>query len=169
MTKTRWDCHGLVDVSAYEISWNCWNRLWKVFSETHQNAACSSQPLSSSKLHLRQKARPNAVDLEDLGVDIEIKRNFVAWNLCSSEKTLWPGLAPPQHNMLEKKYSTIGCSFCKSHTHKFFKFWSVQRREKAIYRSTATCDLQRSEKDTGTTFWIRRSCNKSKQHSHTKH
>ncbi len=117
MTKTRWDCHGLVDVSAYEISWNCWNRLWKVFSETHQNAACSSQPLSSSKLHLRQKARPNAVDLEDLGVDIEIKRNFVAWNLCSSEKTLWPGLAPPQHNMLEKKYSTIGCSFCKSHTH----------------------------------------------------
>ena len=66
--------------------------LEKSFRKRIKHAACSSQPLRSSKLHLRQKARPNVVDLEDLGVAIEIKRTFVAETFAVPKKTFWAGL-----------------------------------------------------------------------------
>ena len=175
LTKPGWNCHGLVDLCVwvlllgscvYECMCVCVSppmsfpgiaetALEKSFQKRIKHAAYSSQPLCSSKLHLRQKARPNGVDLEDLGVAIEIKRTVVAWNLCSSKENI---LGTPQVNMLEKKKMTMLFKVTRT----VVDSWSVNRQKKP-----SECSYL-CEKDTSMTFWIGLKV-KSKQHSHTKH
>lgn len=126
--------------------------LEKSFRKRIKHAACSSQPLRSSKLHLRQKARPNVVDLEDLGVAIEIKRTFVAWNLCGSKENILGsvGAAPSQHARKAEKRTMLF-----EVTRTVVDSWSVNRQKKP-----SECSYLR-EKDTSMTFWIGLSCKSS--------